>query len=276
MLSISEALRDQAQSALTKAESLRAPGRFTLAGLFGGAYVGIGAVLMVSAAGPLVAEGDPLAKFIGGLVFGVALTIVVFAGAELVTSTMMTAVQGRATGAIGGGVTTWLITVTFVLNFVGAALFSALIVASGVLASNESAAAMLTGLLNLKAGLSPLELFVRGVLCNTLVCLAVWMGVRIQAPGARIAAILLAMLAFVASGFEHVVANMTMYWIGAFTGVPAAAAPFFAGNMLFVGLGNLVGGAVCVGLAYWYLGGSPRFTPASLDSVRSPATHTPR
>ena len=272
MLSIPEALDTQAKAALTKARDLKRPGAFAVSGLLGGAYVGVGVILMVSTAGPLLAAGDPLTKLVSGLVFGVALTLVVFAGAELVTSTMMTAVQGFAAKSIGGRTAVRLIAITFALNFVGAALFAALIVASGVLETNAAAGAMVHELLLSKSLLTPLELVVRGTLCNLLVCLAVWMGVRIVAPGPRIAVILLAMLAFVSAGFEHVVANMTTYWIGVLLRDPAASAPLFAENMLFVGLGNLVGGGLLVGIVYWVLAGRPRGEaaeqPLDTDAVR--------
>lgn len=258
MLSISEALTVQSDAAHHKTNELRAPARFTLSGVLGGAYVGIGVILMASTAGPFFAAGDPATKLVSGLVFGVALTLVVFAGAELVTSTMMTAVQGAATRTINWRSALTLITAAFISNLIGAAAFSALIVFSGVLETHEAAGSMIGSLLAAKAALTPLELFIRGTLCNLLVCLAVWMGVRIQAPGPRIAVILLAMLAFVSSGFEHVVANMTTYFIGMFTGDPAATLPIFVGNMLFVGLGNLVGGGLLVGIVYWALGGAPR------------------
>ncbi|MGO3679080.1 MAG: formate/nitrite transporter family protein, partial [Microbacteriaceae bacterium] len=115
MLSIPEALDTQAKAALTKARDLKRPGAFTVSGLLGGAYVGVGVILMVSTAGPLLAAGDPLTKLVSGLVFGVALTLVVFAGAELVTSTMMTAVQGFAAKSIGGRTAVRLIATTFAL-----------------------------------------------------------------------------------------------------------------------------------------------------------------
>jgi nitrite transporter NirC len=185
--------------------------------MLAGAYIGIGVVLMVSTAGPLTASGDGLAKLVSGLVFGVALTLVVFAGADLVTSAMMVLPQGalcapsavarprhgrrdlrgepRRRAGIRGSHR-----------------------ASGVLHANAAAGKMLSDMLAAKAHEGPVELFVRGILCNVLVCLAIWMCARVRSDVAKILLIFAAILAFISSGFEHVVANMTTYGIGLFTG----------------------------------------------------------
>ena len=235
MLTIPETLHAQASAAVHKADGLRSPGRFVVSGMLAGAYIGIGVVLMVSTAGPLAASGDGLAKLVSGLVFGVALTLVVFAGADLVTSAMMVLPQGA-------------------LSFAG------LVAASGVLRANAAAGTMLSDMLAAKAHEGPVELFVRGILCNVLVCLAIWMCARVHSDVAKILLIFAAILAFISSGFEHVVANMTTYGIGLFTGDANATLPLFASNLLWVGLGNFVGGALIVGVGYWVIGGSPRLT----------------
>ncbi|MBZ6372510.1 MAG: formate/nitrite transporter family protein [Microbacterium hominis] len=263
MLTISETLDAQASAAVHKVQALRHPGRFLVSGMLAGAYIGIGVVLMVSTAGPLAAAGDGLAKLVAGLVFGVALTLVVFAGADLLTSAMMILPQGTLMRAIGPWRALGALAATFVANLVGALVFAALIVASGVLHANAPAGTMIADMLAAKAEEEPLQLFVRGILCNLLVCLAIWMCARVRSDVAKILLIFAAILAFISSGFEHVVANMTTYGIGFFTGDPHATLGLFASNMLWVGLGNLVGGGVIVGLGYWIIGGSPRIRAAA-------------
>ncbi|MCT9001460.1 formate/nitrite transporter family protein [Microbacterium memoriense] len=258
MLSIPDTLSVQADAAVHKAGGLRTLGRFAVSGMLAGAYIGIGVVLMVSTAGPLLAAGDGLAKLVSGLVFGVALTLVVFAGADLVTSAMMTLPQGALMRAVSPGRAAATIAVTFVMNLAGSLLFAGLIVISGVLHSNAPAGQMVSGMLESKAHESPIELVVRGILCNVLVCLAIWMCARVHSDVTKLLLIFAAILAFISSGFEHVVANMTTYGIGLFSGDPNATLGLFAGNLLWVGLGNLIGGAVIVGLGYWIIGGSPR------------------
>lgn len=264
MLSIPQTLDAQADIAAAKAAGLRRPGRFLVSGMLAGAYIGVGVILMVSAAGPMLAAGEGLAKLVSGIVFSAALTIVVFAGSDLLTSAMMLLPQGTLMGRLKPRTVAAALTFTFLANLIGALVFAGLIVLSGVLYSNPAAESMLTGMLEAKAHETPLQLFTRGVLCNVLVCLAVWMGTRVRSEGAKIALIFVSITAFVTSGFEHVVANMTTYWIGVLTLDPNASPGNFAGNMLWVGLGNLLGGFI-VAAAYWAIGGHPR---AARDSKR--------
>jgi nitrite transporter NirC len=93
------------------------------------------------------------------------------------------------------------------------------------------------------------ELFFRGVLCNLMVCLAIWCAGRLQNEVAKIIVIFACVMVFITSGFEHVVANMTTLSFGLMDGVPHATIGEFARNVLFVGLGNLVGGGLLVGAA---------------------------
>lgn len=269
MLTIPETLDAQASAAVHKSDGLRSPGRFLVSGMLAGAYIGIGVVLMVSTAGPLIAAGDGFAKLVSGLVFGVALTLVVFAGADLVTSAMMVLPQGALMRAVGPWPALGTIAATFGANLLGALAFAGLIAASGVLHANAAAGQMLTDMLAAKAGEGPAELFVRGILCNVLVCLAIWMCARVRSDVAKILLIFAAILAFISSGFEHVVANMTTYGIGLFTGDPNASFVLFANNMLWVGLGNLVGGALVVGVGYWVIGGSPQVKVAAGTQERA-------
>lgn len=261
MLNQQEALHAHSEAVISKAELLRVNfWAFIVSGLFGGAYIGIGGVLMLNAAGPLTVAGDPFAKLVGGFVFAVGLVIVVFTGADLVTSTMMTTVQGVAGKALGVKAAASLIAVTLVANFIGAMLFAFVVHLSGVLQSNGAAGEMLAQVLQGRADQSVVELVARAILCNMLVCLAVWMSTRVTNAGAKITVIMLGIMAFVASGYEHVVANMTFYWLGVFAADANASAELFATNMLWVGLGNFVGGGLIVGLGAWVVAGSPKYS----------------
>jgi len=266
MLTVAQALEVQREAARHKADGLRSPARFAVSGMLAGAYLGIGVILMVSTAGPLTAAGSGAGKLVSGLVFSAALTLVVFAGGELVTSSMMTLTQGVLMRSVTAGRAALALLVTFAANLAGAVVFSAVVAGAGLLHANP-AAAMLGDMLGAKAGELPHELFLRGILCNVLVCLAIWMCARLTSDGPKIAVIAFAILAFVASGYEHVVANMTTYALGLMTGIDHATWSGFGTNMLWVGLGNLVGGAVVVGLGYWFVGGSPRRRTPSAERL---------
>jgi nitrite transporter NirC len=269
-ISVPAALSDQGQAAAAKIADLRSPGRYLVSSMLAGAYIGVAVVLMFSVTGPLLAAASPWTKLVQGLVFAVALTLVVFAGAELSTGNMMTGIQGVATGqgSVAGAIA--IILGSFVGNLVGSIAFAWLVHESGVLAVGGTPGhvapglAILASVVKAKAAESASALFFRGVLCNFLVCLAVWMAARTKSDGAKLALIFWCLLAFVGSGFEHVVANMTVFSLGMFEGVKQATIGAFANNLLLVGLGNLVGGGLLVGASYGFLGRrSTATTPAA-------------
>jgi nitrite transporter NirC len=259
-ISVVHALDEQALTASSKATDTRSPGRYLVSAMLAGAYVGVAVVLLLAVTGPLDAVTSPFVKLVQGLVFGIALTLVVFAGSELSTGNMMTMVHGLSRRRIGVTAAVTVILFSFVGNLVGSVVFAWLVHASGVLTAGATpghaapAAALLASLIKAKTAESAGALFFRGVLCNFLVCLAVWTGVRTRSDGAKLTLIFWCLLAFVASGFEHVVANMTTFSLGLFAGTPGATIGAFARNLLFVGLGNLVGGGLLVGATYGLLG----------------------
>jgi nitrite transporter NirC len=273
----SEALDIQAAAAAEKAALARRPHRYLLSSMLAGAYIGVAVVLLIMASAPLAAASSPFAKLVQGLVFGVALTLVVFAGAELSTGNMMTMVHGIFRHRTGIAAAAGVIALSFVGNLLGSALFGWLVHESGVLGSGGApgrpapGSALLATIISAKVGESDAELFFRGVLCNFLVCLAVWMAARATTDGAKLAVLFWGLLAFICSGFEHVVANMTGFCLALLDHTPGATAGAFAHNLLFVGLGNLVGGMVLVGAAYGVLG---RPDPAPAADHRDRAVDT--
>ena len=106
---------------------------------------------------------------------------------------------------------------------------------------------------SLKMNAGAKELFVRGILCNWLVCLAVWLAVKIKSESAKLVMIFWCLFAFISNGFEHCVANMTLLSLGLL--IPHGTDVSFTGmlhNLSWVTLGNIVGGALFVGMAYWF------------------------
>ena len=202
-ISVPAALSEQGQPAANKIAELRAPGRYLISSMLAGAYIGVAVVLLFSVTGPLLAAASPWTKLVQGLVFGVALTLVIFAGAELSTGNMMTAVQGAITGRsrVGAGIV--LILGSFVGNLAGSVAFAWLVHAGGTLSVGGTPGhvapglAILTSVVKAKAAESASALFFRGVLCNFLVCLAVWMSARATSDGAKIALIFWCLLAFI-------------------------------------------------------------------------------
>lgn len=273
MLSITDALAAQRRTAATKADSARRTLPYLVQAMLGGAFVGVAVVLMLSAAGPLRAAGSPWAPLVQGLVFGVALTLVVTAGGELATSSMMTLTQGAAGGAVRWGRAAGTLALSLVGNLLGGFALAAMVHLSGVVTPGTPAGSMLAGLLEHKAHATTGQLFWRAVLCNMLVCLAIWACARLTSEGARLAVVAWCLLAFVTSGFEHVVANMTTFALGIIGGLPGTSWLELGRNLLVVGAGNVVGGAVLVGLAY--VVAARTATAAGGDTERSAGTGDP-
>lgn len=221
--------------------------------MLAGAFIGFGSAFWCMT----MAGADPgfgPQRVLGGVVFALGLILVVVGGAELFTGNalmVMAAVDRRIT--LGALLRNW--GVVYLGNFIGAVGLAVAFGLSGLLDGpmGEMASKAATA----KAALDPLEAFVRGVLCNALVCLAVWLSFAARSSTDKILAVLWPVTAFVAMGLEHSVANMFIFPAGFWAG--ASLDPVsVAGNLIWVTLGNIAGGAGGVALAYRYAFGAMR------------------
>ncbi|MDT8990410.1 formate/nitrite transporter family protein [Curvibacter sp. APW13] len=228
-----------------------------LLGVMAGAFIGLGALFS------FIVRSDatlgPAASAVGGgLVFALGLLLVVVAGAELFTGNNLLA-MAWADGRIS---THELLRNWFwvcLANLVGAAGLALLVFLSGHAQANGGAvgAAVLKSALA-KQALPWEQAFVRGLLCNVLVCMAVWMAMAGRSVVDKFVAIVLPIAAFVAAGFEHSIANMYIFplaWLLQHFSLPNLTLPPVeiaqtASNLLAVIAGNLVGGSLLVGLTY--------------------------
>lgn len=231
-------------SGVTKAAMALGP-LFTLA-VLAGAFIAFGAVFFTNVTAGAELTG-PL-KLLGGVAFSLGLILVVVGGAELFTGNALI-VMAWADGLVStrGLLRNWGI--VLVGNLVGALLIVAAMALAGLLdgAHGERAASITSG----KLSLGPIEAFMRGALCNALVCLAVWLALAARTVSGKIMAILWPITGFVAAGFEHSVANFYLIPAGMVAGADASAAAIL-GNLVPVLLGNILGGAGGVALAYRY------------------------
>ena len=225
------------------------PFGFLIGALFAGAYVGIGVILIFSVG----QAADPaLRPLLMGLSFGIALTLVVFAGSELFTGYTMYMTLGRLSGAVTlrSLVATWI--VSWVGNLIGSMLLALLFVNGGGGQILKHDATLLFDVASYKMNSAPLALFSRAILCNWLVCLAIWMSARTKSDSAKCILIFWCLFAFISSGFEHSVANMTLFSIALLADHPATiSVEGMVHNLFWVTLGNAVSGAVFVALGYW-------------------------
>jgi formate/nitrite transporter len=223
----------------------------TLLGLLAGAFIGLGALMFT-----LVASDATLSfavsRLLGGLVFSLGLVLVSIAGAELFTGNNLIA-MAWASGRVSTAelLRNWAI--VCLANFVGAAGLALLVWLSGhgELNGGRVGEAVIR-IASAKAQLSLTEAFFRGVLCNVLVCIAVWMTLAGRSVTDKVLAIVFPITAFVAAGFEHSIANMYFFPLAMLLGAPLSIGDMLA-NLAPVIAGNIVGGSVLVALVYWLI-----------------------
>jgi nitrite transporter NirC len=226
----------------------RAPGGFFVASMLAGAYVGMGILLIFTLGAQVPAE---VRKLVMGATFGIALTLVVIAGAELFTGhTMFMVLRGfSGRGGLRDIAATW--SMTWIGNLAGALLLVWLFALGGseLLAAPDT---LLMKVAAAKMNASASSLVAKAILCNWLVCLAIWMSARVDSDVAKCVVIFWCLLAFIASGFEHSVANMTVLGLALAGNHPESVSlAGFGWNLAWVTLGNAIGGAVFVAGAYF-------------------------
>jgi formate/nitrite transporter len=236
--------------------------RVLVSAFLGGAYIAFGALVAITVSSGLdPARWGTLPTLFLGAAFTLGLVLVVIAGSDLATGNMMLVPLGALRGRIRIGDVVGNLTLVLVGNLIGAVFVAYfLAVQTGVIGhAGASGTAGLTydrlaAIAAAKAtGESHWQVFLRGVGCNWLVCLAVWMSLAARSVSGKILAIFFPIMAFVAMGFDHVVANMFFLPAAIFVGVPHIGWGEVLLNWLFAGIGNLVGAVVFVSTSYWYL-----------------------
>ena len=219
-----------------------------LLGLLAGAYIGLGALVYTLVAADATL-GFAASRFGGGLAFSLGLLIVTVAGAELFTGNNLLA-MAWADGQVSTRALLRNWTVVCAANAAGAAGLALLVAWSGHGGLNGGAVGQTAvRIASAKAELPPAEAFFRAVLCNLLVCMAVWMSQAARSVADKAVAIVFPITAFVAAGFEHSVANMYFFPLAALLGAPLDPL-HAAGRLAIVIAGNLLGGSVLVALVY--------------------------
>lgn len=250
-----------------KAESLAVtkaalpPDRCFVLALLAGAFIAFGGMFFG------LVLGDPTLPFIvtrvlGGLCFCLGLVLVLCCGAELFTGNSLM-VCGAMNGKVTWGAMLKNWAVVWVGNLLGAVLAAGLAYLANLQGMNGGAVGdAIVSVAASKASLAPTALVAKGVLCNMLVCLAVWMSFGARSVVDKFVCVLFPIAGFVAMGFEHCVANMFFLSMGLMckaAGFGASAASLDAldlggmfYNLALSSLGNVIGGAVLVALSYWF------------------------
>jgi len=249
-MTLAQTTLEFAALACVKVTGLRQnPIGFLIASMMARAYVGIG-ILLIFSVGQNI--GPSVRNLVMGCSFGIALTLVVFAGSELFTGHAMYMTLCLLAGATTlrdlarGWAVTWL------GNLVGCILLAILFVLGGGGEILKDGADLLHVVAIKKMTSPAIELVARAILCNWLVCPAIWTAARTTNDTAKCILIFWCLFAFIASGFEHSVANMTIFAVALLSEHPDAVTYVGAArNLLWVTIGNAISGALIMGWGYW-------------------------
>ena len=231
-------------------------GRLLVLGFLAGAYIALGGLLAVIVGGGAAGVGaaNPgLQRFIFAAVFPVGLMLVVIAGAELFTGNAATCIPAALSGRITwkSVLRNWCL--SYLGNFAGSLAVAYFLVFLTGLLLKDPWLSNIVGIAEGKVSQDFWVLLLKGIGCNWLVCLAVWLAVSAEDVAGKILGIWFPIMAFVAIGFEHSVANMFFIPAGMWYGASVTWGQFLLGNLLPVTIGNIIGGAFFVGVVYSYL-----------------------
>lgn len=239
-------LESFAESAKSKYDLAKnSPWRYLVMAIIAGFFIVVATILSNVTAAVFYKTSPETAKFMGALLFSIAIVLIVFIGGELFTGNNMTMAIGIYNKKVntGNACRVWLM--SYIGNFIGAFILGSLFVLSGCCHDllKEYYTAIIPGKLNL----DPLTLFIRGILCNYLVCLAVFVGKKMASESGKLVVMFCVITTFVISGFEHCIANMGTFTIAALILGNLSAQQLLL-SFIFVTLGNIVGGAILFAL----------------------------
>ncbi|KUO70324.1 MAG: FdhC protein [Clostridia bacterium BRH_c25] len=219
-------------------------------GIFAGVFIGFGAQGAITVGQSLTKIDPGLQKFAFAGAFPVGLMLVVICGAELFTgNNLMTLGCLNCRYKWSDIYRNWIF--VYIANFIGSVLLAIVIANSGLMAPGSPAAELAIGIAKNKVAIAFVPAIIRGILCNIIVVLAVWMATGARDVIGKIFACWFPIMLFVLSGYEHSVANMYFIPLGMFLGAPVTWGQIWLNNLLPVTIGNLIGGALIVPFFYY-------------------------
>ena len=224
--------------------------RLIMLAILAGSFIAIGALTYTIVVTDSTLGLGPT-RLLGGIGFSVGLILVIIGGAELFTGNalmVMAIMDHKITLRVL--IRNWVI--VYIGNFIGALIIAIFVVLSGVL-DNPPVSQTVSSIAQGKLSLSSSQALFRGILCNILVCLAVWMSFAARRVSGKVLVIIFPVAVFVCIGFEHSIANMYVIPVAMIAGYLPVDISALLFNLFFVTIGNIIGGAVFVGLVYWLI-----------------------
>lgn len=242
------------------------PMKFLTKAALAGAYIGFAVVFSFRVGEYLQVANSPVASLLAGMAFSLALVLIVIGSGELFTGNTMFLTMGTLAKrtTFKELLANW--GMTYFGNLAGVFLFTGLFLLTGIFSGIGKDHFLMTAVAG-KVQLSATEMFFRGILCNWLVCLAIWIPMQTKDFSAKVFLIMFIVTAFFLSGYEHSIANMALFSIA--LSLPHPDVITLSGtvyNLLIVSAGNIVGGGLFVGAAYLY----------ALKETRQKSDHFPR
>lgn len=227
------------------------PLAYFIMSMMAGAFIGVGVLLAFTAGGLMT--GLPYAKVVMGLSFGVALSLVVMAGAELFTGNNLAMAAGLLDKKVSWKDAVKLWCICWTGNLLGSMVFAGVYSLTGL--CTGPVGEFMVSAAAAKMGAGAMALFTRGILCNFLVCLAVWCAGRAASDAGKLIMVFWCLFAFITTGFEHSIANMTLFTVALLQPVhEAVSIGGFFYNLLMVTIGNMAGGILFVAVPYYIAG----------------------
>ncbi|MGL5823156.1 MAG: formate/nitrite transporter family protein [Sarcina sp.] len=227
--------------------------KYVMISLLGGLFVGLGVMLLYTVGGILDHSGFGATKIIMGISFGVALSLVMMAGVDLFTSNSLV----MAIGALYKKVTVFdmvkILVASYIGNIIGSMIGAFIYVQSH--AASDYVAEYILHSAEIKMNTGSMDLFFKGILCNILVCLAAWCTYKLKSESGKLIMIFWCLYTFITAGFEHSIANMTLFSMSLMMPIGEYAISFGGAvhNLLWVSLGNFIGGTVFLALPLYYI-----------------------
>ncbi|QNR20189.1 formate/nitrite transporter family protein [Exiguobacterium sp. Helios] len=249
-----EALEGLRKKAVKSTQMLRMrPLEYLVRAMLAGVFIGFAIIFTLKAINGLYLNESPVTTLVGGLTFGVALVLIVYGGAELFTGNTMYFTTSTMRGFTSKMDTFKVWTLCFIGNGLGGLAFALLFSQTGII-QELGMENWLFAVSETKIHHTTWEIFTRAIFCNWMVCLAIFIPKNMKNELAQIMMMMILVAVFFASGFDHVIANMALFSLALV--VPHPEAISFAGavhNLVPALLGNIIGGALFMGMVYTWL-----------------------
>jgi len=227
------------------------PFRFFIRSIVAGLYLGMATILSYTLSVVLINVSPEAAKIAFAGAFGIGLVVIVLLGSELFTgncfTTMIPVFHGDL--KIYQIFPMWII--CYIGNFIGIAFLMFLFIQTG--SNQEAIEAYLTTVITGKLNFDIMQLFIKGILCNFIVCVAAYEGMKLKSESAKVIVMMIVVMSFVLPGFEHSIANMGTFSMGFFSLGNSISWSGLALHMVVSTLGNIVGGSLLLGLPIYLM-----------------------